>query len=442
MLPILLVGIGLLSGCGAPPAQEVAIARAEVADPEMCAEHGVLEAVCPKCNPRLEAVFRAHGDWCDEHGFPESFCPICRPEQGGRPAEAVAVDPWPADGTVVRFRTREVARLAGIETAEVVEAGWTEGVEAVARLAWDATRVGLASARSPGVVTELRVDVGARVERGEPLATVRSARVGGERSRLTSARRALEIAEAELVRKRELLAAGVSSPREVEGAEAAVGTARAELAAVRSELGLVGGGEGDSYTVTAPLDGVITRRSASVGQSVVPGDPVFEVVDPSRMWAEIDVPEADLGRVAAGRPVTLRFDALPGRSFEGTLDGVAPSVDPRTRTALARVRLENPDGALRANLYGRARIVTGSGATALIVPAEAVQPAGEVRLVFVRRSDDAWVARRVEVLGRDGDRVRIAGAVAPGDRVATTGSFLLKTETLKDSIGAGCCDVE
>jgi cobalt-zinc-cadmium efflux system membrane fusion protein len=55
---------------------------------------------------------------------------------------------------------------------------------------------------------------------------------------------------------------------------------------------------------------------------------------------------------------------------------------------------------------------------------------------------DSYVAHRVRVLARQGDRVRIAGGVQPDDPVVTTGSFLLKTETLKDSIGAGCCDVE
>ena len=70
------------------------------------------------------------------------------------------------------------------------------------------------------------------------------------------------------------------------------------------------------------------------------------------------------------------------------------------------------------------------------------QGVGEVNLVFVRQEQGVYVARRVRVLAREGGRVRIAGGVHVGDLVVTTGSFLLKTETLKDSIGAGCCDVE
>ncbi len=76
------------------------------------------------------------------------------------------------------------------------------------------------------------------------------------------------------------------------------------------------------------------------------------------------------------------------------------------------------------------------------MPAGAVQRAGDAWLVFVREEVDTYVARRVRVLARQGERVRVSGGVAAGDQVVTTGSFLLKTETLKDSIGAGCCDVE
>jgi cobalt-zinc-cadmium efflux system membrane fusion protein len=117
-------------------------------------------------------------------------------------------------------------------------------------------------------------------------------------------------------------------------------------------------------------------------------------------------------------------------------------VDPATRTATARVALDNPDGRLRANLYGTATIEGETARAAVTVPSAAVQRAGDVWLVFVRQEVDTHVARRVQVLARQGDRVRVSGGVAPGDPVVTTGSFLLKTETLKDSIGAGCCDVE
>ncbi len=445
MLPILLLGIGLLTGCadGPPTSEEPSGVRVGDADPDMCAEHGVLEAVCTKCNPALVTVFQAKGDWCDAHGYPESFCPICRPAQGGRPVETdLSSDGSPADGTKVRFKTREAAGLAGIETAPAVEASWTVGTEAVARLTWDARKVAMVSARAPGVVVSIEADVGTQVKPGSPLALVRSAQVGGDRSRVSAARRSVAVADAEVHRKRELLDAGVASEREVLGAEQAAAAAEAELGALEAELGMVGGGSGDTYAVASPIAGVVTERTAAVGLAVDSSDPLFQVVDPSRMWAELDVSEVDLGVVAVGQSVQLALDAMPERAFEGVIDYLAPSVDPQTRTALARVVLDNPDGALRAHMYGTALIVTDTENVVVSVPSAAVQRAGEIHLVFVRESEDSFVARRVRVVARAGDRVRVSGPIEAGDPVVTTGSFLLKTETLKDSIGAGCCDVE
>jgi membrane fusion protein, heavy metal efflux system len=441
-----LLGVGLSVSCvdEAPLSQgDATSARAAAVDPDLCAEHGVLESVCTKCNPRLAAVFQAKGDWCEEHEFPESFCPVCAPEQGGRPVVApTGSDGAPADGTVVRFRTRAAADQAGLAVEAAKEADWVAGTEAVARITWDATRVAAVSARSAGVVHAIRAEVGDQVTAGQTLAVIRSAEVAGDRSRLVSVTSAQELAAAEVARKTELLAGGVSSERDLLAAQQALAQADADLAAAQAELNMVGGGDGDSTALRTPLGGVVTARHARVGQFVNGLQPLFEVVDPSRMWAEVDIPERDLAAVAPGQSVRLQLDALPDAVIVATIATISPSVDPATRTARARVELDNPDGRLRANLYGTATIRGATAEAALVVPAAAVQRAGDANLVFVRQEIDTYVARRVRVLARQGDRVRISGGVKAGDPVVTTGSFLLKTETLKDSIGAGCCDVE
>lgn len=440
-----LLGIGLLAGCAgdASLVEEGVPAETVASDPELCAEHGVLESVCPKCNPALAPVFQARGDWCSEHGFPESFCPLCAPERGGRPAIAPSAPSGaPADGTRVRLSTRRAAEQAGLELAVAEQSDWVEGIEVVARLDWDATRVAAVSARTSGLIDAIRAEEGDRVVPGQALAVLRSAGLAGARSREVASSRARDVAAAEVERKRELLAGGVASQRDLLAAERSLAAAEAELDAIRAELELVGAGEGDRVVLTAPMAGVVTARHARVGQQVDGLQPVFELVDPSRMWAELDVPERDLAVVEIGQEVRLHFDALPGESFTGRIATLAPAVEPATRTARARVELDNPAGLLRANLYGTATILGASSTAVVVVPSSAVQRAGDAQLVFVREQVDSYLARRVRVVSRQGDRVRIAGAVQPGDSVVTTGSFLLKTETLKDSIGAGCCDVD
>jgi len=170
---------------------------------ELCGEHGVLEAVCTKCNPKLAPVFQAKGDWCEEHGFPESVCPICHPERGGKPGAAVSREEAPADGTKVRFKSRDTARLAGITTAAAEARPGGARLTVLATIEYDATRRAEVNARSPGVVRALRADLGARVAAGAPLAVLESAAVGSERSRLVAARTRLAVAEENLARERE-----------------------------------------------------------------------------------------------------------------------------------------------------------------------------------------------------------------------------------------------
>jgi len=417
------------------------------AEGAMCKEHGVLEAVCTKCNPKLIPIFQAKGDWCAEHGFPESFCPICHPERGGRPAADVGTtkeDGAPADGTKVRFKSKDTARLAGLQTAKAVERPNGAGVTAVARLTYDRTRIAAVNARAPGIIQSLKVDVGARVKKGAPLAVLRSASVGADRSRLQAARSREETAGAHFSREKTLHEGGISALKDVQSAQYEWEAARAELGAVTSALGIVGSEAGSTgeYTLKAPISGIVTRLYATPGQMLTPEQTLFEIVDTSVVWAELDIAESDLAAIASGQAVTLTIDGLGALELRGEIDYVAPELDPRTRTTLARVRLENPNGALRANMYGQARIAVESAHLSVMVPRDAVQHAKGVDLIFIKLAEDQYEARRIELGTQTEDAFEVKKGVRVGEEVVTAGSFLLKTETLKESIGAGCCDVE
>jgi cobalt-zinc-cadmium efflux system membrane fusion protein len=410
---------------------------------DMCAEHGVLEAVCTRCHPKLVPVFQAKGDWCAEHQFPESFCPSCHPERGGRPATEVAVDEAPADGTKIRFKTLQTAREAGLEVARAAEGPSGGGVDATATIVADASNLALVNAPAPGVVRSIRADLGSRVGRGSPLAIIESAAVGESRSRLQAARARAEVAEATYRRENELHDKGISAAKDVQAALQEWEGAKAELGAASTALAMVGtgGGASGTYALRAPIAGVVTRRMATIGTMVDLDEPLFEIVNTSSLWAEIDVPEREAPRVRVGQRVVLRLDGLNEREFFGTVSYIAPVIDPHTRTAKARAAIANRDGALRANMYAKARIVT-DGTQAVQVPRTALQQAKGVNLVFVRLAEDQYEARRVKVASANGNLVAVSSGLKPGEMVVTAGSFLLKTETMKEGIGAGCCDVE
>ena len=438
----------LAGGCGQKVATErqetAAVVTTVAAGEDMCSEHGVLEAICTKCHPKLIPVFQAKGDWCAEHGFPMSVCPVHHPERGGRPAVEVAVDEAPASGTKIRFKTLETAREAGLEVVPAVEGPNTAGVAATATIVADASHFAVVNAPAAGVVRRLIADFGSRVSRGSPLALIESAEVGEARSKLQAARARVSVSEAAFKREEELHGKGVAALKEVQAARQELESARSEAAAASASLGMIGTSDGSSgsYVLRAPISGMVTKRQATMGTMVSVNEPLFEIVDPSALWADLDVPEPQAPGVRPGQRVVLRVQGLADREFHGTIVAVAPVVDPQTRTIRARARLLRPDPVLRANMYARAVIQTAPSQTAVLVPRAAVQDAKGVKLVFVRLAEDRYETRRVRVQPGQGDLVVVNAGVRPGELVVTTGSFLLKTETLKESIGAGCCEVE
>jgi cobalt-zinc-cadmium efflux system membrane fusion protein len=121
---------------------------------------------------------------------------------------------------------------------------------------------------------------------------------------------------------------------------------------------------------------------------------------------------------------------------------ISSDVDPRTRTVKVRAEFENPEGHLRARSFATGRVVTRDDEEAVFVPKEAVQWEGCCNVAFERTSATEFVPRKLR-LGYDaGEHYEVLEGVNGGETVVTQGSFILKTELQKGSIGAGCCEVD
>jgi len=409
-----------------------------------CAEHGVQATLCARHNPALAAVFRARGDFCEEHGQALSFCPVHHPERGGRPATAASGGgDAPAEGLKLRLRTREVAGWAGISTAEVLERSVAPSLEVPARLGWDPRRVARPAPRQAGRLRALHVAPGSIVREGAPLGTLESAAVAVDAGELQAARTREASAEAELARLQRLGAAGLSAERERRDAEREQALARAERAAKEAALALAGRGAGASgrFELVAPLAGVVIEELARPGDVLEAGAPLLLLADPTVLQLELEVPEREAAKLRIGQPLLVRLEH-DDVEREARLDWLSPAIDERARTVAGRARLPNPDGRLRANQRGRVRVELEARAPTLLVPVDALQEVDGVAFVFVERAPDLFEVRRVRSGARHERLVAVKGALAAGERVVTTGAFLLRTETMRDRIGAGCCDVE
>jgi membrane fusion protein, multidrug efflux system len=188
--------------------------------------------------------------------------------------------------------------------------------------------------------------------------------------------------------------------------------------------------------VKAPISGVVASRSIKPGNFVQINTPIIRIVDTSRLEAVLNVPERELATLRPGQQVKLQADALPGQSFTGTVDRVAPVVDSGSGTFRVICAFDGGDegGGLQPGMFGRISISHDERADALVVPRSALlEDEGEPALFVVR---DGKAARVPVKLGyAEGQWVEVREGIAPGARVVTAGKAALREGTEVQVIG-------
>ncbi len=469
---------------------QIAEAQCPWCDPSLleslgfCAGHGVPEAICYQCNPALVPAFKAIGDWCAPHERPESQCYICNPQlDPNRQAPAPGAPVTSALGefanlgggsqdvqklprtarppqvscaktsTPIRFESPDIAGQAGLEFATVEARPITQMVQCNAVLKYDGNRHARISSQMPGIVAAVHADIGDSVRAGDPLVTISSSHLAAAKGALLQAAAAVALWERNHAREAELAERGVATERDLLEAETRLAESRIALA--QGEQALLAYGLSSEqiaavrrtsdtdarYEIAATFDGVVVARDATLGEIVAPGTLLLAVADLSLMWAMVDVYESDQRHVKRWQPVVLHVEGLPGIGFAGYISAISAELDPTTRTLQARAEVDNAMGYLRANMFARAEIQVRNQQTSPVVPANAVQWEGCCNVVFVRKSETDFEPRAVHLGLATGTVYEVLSGLAPGETVVTEGSFLLKTEILKGSIGAGCCEV-
>jgi len=436
-----------------------------------CQEHGVPAALCSRCDASLIPAFKALNDWCGGHDVPESQCVICDPSRAtsgdAAPAlkaiELVLREDLPRSARPpstqcstetlrIQFLSAQIARDAGLKYQAVSERQVPATLTCTAEVEYDQNRYAHVSARAAGVLSSVEGDLGQRVREGDRLALVTSSDLGAAKAELLQSRSLADLWERNYSRELLLAQKHVSTERELlrvqtELAKSRVafsgasqrlrnlGLSDAQIAAVCSSLDTSA-----SLVVVAPFAGTVVARDAVVGEVVQTDKSLFGLADTRSMWAMLDLQSADVRRVRSGQAVVLSIAGLPGDAFPGKITWVSAEVDRRTRTVRARAEVANPEGVLRAGMFGHAQVQLHAPRPRVLVPKAAVQWEGCCNVVFVRKSDLLFEPRKVRLGDEAGLSRVVESGLAAGETVVTTGSFLLKTEILKGSIGAGCCE--
>jgi Cu(I)/Ag(I) efflux system membrane fusion protein len=186
--------------------------------------------------------------------------------------------------------------------------------------------------------------------------------------------------------------------------------------------------------VRAPFAATVIETNAVEGDRVELATNMFKLADLSSLWAELHIFEKNLAAMRLGMDVVLSTQAYPGEEFRGHLVLIGDVMDDKTRTVEGRVEIANPSGRFKTGMYVEAVLTETEGRTALFIAETALQEYQNKTVVFVQAGPGKFLLRPVETAERPDGLVAIIKGLAEGELVVTTGSFLLKSEMLKNSL--------
>ncbi len=372
----------------------------------------------------------------------------------------------------VKLPSEEAMKAVGIDTKRVEERVIDEFVKAHGHVDYNQNHYAHLSTRASGTAWRVLKQQGDEVKKGEVLALIASPELAQLKFDLQQTLVTLRMRQRKYQRLEK--AGTATAPIDLENAHFALREARVALSKTQQSLQNLGLNvpldELTPLTVTdeqvaarlrtlgipdsllqrldaaavtgnnllpmyAPFDGMVVKRDIVIGEMVTPATPQFHLADLRQLWICMHVRLEDVGRLKEGQEVGFHLDGSDEDAPPAKIAWISAEVDEKTRTIPVRADVANPQGRLRPNAYGDARIVVDRRKR-LLVPHEALQFDGASHLVFVRgRSPTEFQPHRVQVGPRLKDDTVILSGVEAGQTIATSGSHVLLSEMLKERIG-------
>jgi Cu(I)/Ag(I) efflux system membrane fusion protein len=224
------------------------------------------------------------------------------------------------------------------------------------------------------------------------------------------------------------------------GNESLIGASQERLIALgltRKQVNALGRSRrvNQKVVIHALQDGVVATLNVREGMYVKPATEVLSLADLSSVWLLAEVFEQQSEWVKEGQAAQVRLSYLPGRQWEGRVEYIYPSLNPKTRTLKVRLRFDNADEQLKPNMYADVTLYGGAKQAVLYVPREAVILTGDRQRVVLALGEGRFQAREVIAGLESGEYVEIMSGLDEGDEVVVSGQFLIDSEaSLKASL--------
>jgi membrane fusion protein, heavy metal efflux system len=197
----------------------------------------------------------------------------------------------------------------------------------------------------------------------------------------------------------------------------------------------------------SPITGVVVQRAVSPGQSVGltisgisstdPHNNLFTIADLSTVWVMLEVPQSEVSALKLGTPVIFRTEVAPDQVFHGRVTRLGQNFDAASRTVAVRTEIPNEKSVLKPGMLILATVMLdGQGRSVLSVSNNALQQIKNEDVVFVKVADSKYEKRIVKLGERTPEYAEVINGLRAGEQVVTDGSFFLKSEAVRATIGA------
>ena len=331
--------------------------------------------------------------------------------------------------------TAEGIRNSGIEIETVAPAQMKTVIELPGEIIMNPDRQTHVLPRFDGIITSVAGELGGRVSKGQPLATIESMQLAEEKSEYVEAMYQHEFAKKAYEREQTLWDKKITSEQDYLAKQHEYEEARIRFQTASQKLkaaGVVSSGSTkqlSTHTIRSPITGAIIEKNVASGQAVQSTDKLFVVADLSTIYADITIPAQQIGAVREGQAVRVVSDVL-NSELQGRLTYVGPLLGEQTRSAKARVLLANPDGTWKPGLFVKAFVTQEEKMVPLAVKTTALQTFRDWDVVFLAVGN-TFEIRPLELGRRDEEWVEVLSGISAGERYVAKNSFVVKADVEK-----------
>ncbi|HEY9070910.1 MAG TPA: efflux RND transporter periplasmic adaptor subunit [Candidatus Ozemobacteraceae bacterium] len=375
-----------------------------------------------------------------EHGVPIIGCDKCRFEVG-------AVKLSSTTQTLVRFET--------IQTSPAPKT-----IDLVGEMTLDENHKRVVTSRIGGRLASMSATVGTSVKEGDIVAVIESSELAQASLEYLKRISELGFAEKKLARARLLFEKKVGSEQEVQEAQSARDLADLEAANARDRLKIFGLSDGDVARISrnrndpmaqgkiqlrAPISGNVIQRDGIAGEIIAGDRKLLTIANLCHLLAIGQIHEKQVGEVVTTLvkgtiPVEVTVESFPLKTFAGELVAADSQMLEETRTLPVRVEIQNHDFLLRPGMFAKIRLFFETAQDQTLLPTTAIMDDEGSRFVFKQIEPNLFLRQPVVVGRKVGDKTIIQSGVAAGDVIVVDGAFLLKSDVLREKMGAGCAD--